>query len=177
MRRSGQAITLPQDGLDRSVVRARNEGQPRPGFEPDHFPVVAGIRDGLVIAVIEDRLVALDAGSGVQRWEVPVRGGGEHWPAVEGESVYVASVDDVIAVDAAAWTTRWRVPVDPAVSPPVRVGGRLYVATRSRLLALDAASGRPLWTSAKERIVNGPLATPASVVVATADGILLGFAP
>jgi hypothetical protein len=108
MRRSGQATTLPPDGPNRSVVRARNEGQQRPGFEPDHFPVVAG---------------------------------------------------------------------DPAVGPPVRVGGRLYVATRSRRLALDAASGRPLWTSAKERIVNGPLATPASVVVATADGIPLGFAP
>jgi outer membrane protein assembly factor BamB len=141
------------------------------------FPVVAGVRDGLVIAAIEDRLVALDAGSGVRRWEVPVSGRGEHWPVLDGDTVYMASVDDVIAVDAAAGTTRWRVPVDPAVGPSVRVGGRLYVATRSRLLALDASSGRPLWTSARLRIVNGPRATPGSVVVATADGTLLGFAP
>ena len=141
------------------------------------FPVVAGVRDGLVIAAIEDRLVALDAGSGVQRWQVPISGGGEHWPVLEGDTVYVESADDVIAVDAATGTKRWRVPVDPAVGPPVRVGGRLYVATRSRLLALDASSGRPLWTSARRRIVNGPLATPESVVVATADGTLLGFAP
>jgi outer membrane protein assembly factor BamB len=141
------------------------------------FPVVAGVRNGLVIAVIEDRLVALDAGSGVRRWEVRVSGGGEHWPVLEGDTVYVASVDDVIAVDAATGTTRWRVPLDPAVGPPVRVGGRLYLATRSRLLALDASSGRALWASARRRIVNGPLATPGSVVVATADGTLLGFAP
>ena len=141
------------------------------------FPVVAGVRDGLVIAAIEDRLVALDAGSGVRRWEVPVSGRGEHWPVLDGDTVYMASVDDVIAVDAAAGTTRWRVPVDPAVGPSVRIGGRLYVATRSRLLALDASSGRPLWTSARLRIVNGPRATPGSVVVATADGTLLGFAP
>jgi outer membrane protein assembly factor BamB len=141
------------------------------------FPVITGVRDGLVIAVIDDRLVALEAGSGVRRWEVPVGGGGEHRPVLEGGTVYVASARDVIAVDAATGTTHWRVPVDPAVGPPVRVGGRLYVATRSRLLALDASSGRPLWTSARWRIVNGPLAAPGSVVVATADGNLLGFAP
>ena len=141
------------------------------------FPVVAGVRDGLVIAVIEDRLAALDAGSGVRRWEVPVNGGGEHWPVLEGDTVYVASARDVTAVDAATGTTHWRVPVDPAVGPPVLVGGRLYVATRNRLLALDASSGRPLWTSARRRIVTGPLATPGSIVVATADGTLLGFAP
>jgi outer membrane protein assembly factor BamB len=141
------------------------------------FPVVAGVRNGLVIAVIEDRLATLDAGSGVRRWEVRVSGGGEHWPVLEGDTVYVASVDDVIAVDAATGTTRWRVPLDPAVGPPVQVGGRLYVATRNRLLALDASSGRALWASARRRIVNGPLATPGGVVVATADGTLLGFAP
>jgi outer membrane protein assembly factor BamB len=140
------------------------------------FPVVAGVRDGLVIAAIDDRLAALDAGSGVRRWEVPIGGGGEHWPVLEGDTVYVASAREVIAVDAATGTTRWRVPVDPAVGPPVQIGGRLYVATRSRLLALDASSGRPLWTSARWRIVNGPLATPGGVVVATADGTLLGFA-
>jgi outer membrane protein assembly factor BamB len=141
------------------------------------FPVVAGVRNGLVIAVIEDRLAALDAGRGVRRWEVPLGGGGERWPVLEGDTVYVASVEDVIAVDAATGTTRWRVPADPAVGSPVQVGGRLYVATRSRLLALDASSGRPLWTSTRWRIVNGPLATPGGVVVATADGTLLGFAP
>ena len=141
------------------------------------FPVIAGVRNGLVIAVIEDRLAALDAGSGVRRWEVPVNGGGEHWPVLEGDTVYVASADDVTAVDATAGTTRWRVPLDPAVGPPVPAGGRLYVATRNRLLALDASSGRSLWTSARSRIANGPLAPPDSVVVATADGTLLGFAP
>ena len=141
------------------------------------FPVIAGVRNGLVLAVLEDRLAALDAGSGVRRWEVPVRGGGEHWPVLEGDTVYVASADDVIAVDATAGTTRWRVPLDPAVGPPVPAGGRLYVATRNRLLALDASSGRSLWTSARSRIANGPLAPSDSVVVATADGTLLGFAP
>jgi eukaryotic-like serine/threonine-protein kinase len=141
------------------------------------FPVVAGVRDGLVIAAIDDRLAALDAGSGARRWEVPISGRGERWPVLDGDTVYVASADRVIAVDAAAGTARWRVPADPAVGPPIRLGGRLYVATRSRLLALDVSSGRPLWTSARGRIVNGPLATPDGVVVATADGTLLGFAP
>lgn len=138
------------------------------------FPVVAGVREGMVIAVIGDRLVALDAGGGIRRWDVPVSGRGEHWPVLEGATVYSASARDVIAVDATTGTTRWRVPVGPAVGPPVRIGERLYVATRSRLLALDA-SGSALWASARWRIVNGPLATPGSVVVAAADGTLLGF--
>lgn len=141
------------------------------------FPVVAGVREGMVIAVIGDRLVALDAGGGIRRWDVPVSGRGEHWPVLEGATVYSASARDVIAVDATTGTTRWRVPVGPAVGPPVRIGERLYVATRSRLLALDASSGRALWASARWRIVNGPLATPGSVVVAAADGTLLGFPP
>ena len=146
-------------------------------WRADGFPVVAGVRDGMVIAAIDDRLTALDAASGDRRWQVPISGGGEHWPVLEGDTVYVASADDMIAVDAATGTTRWQVPVDPAVGPPVQVGGRLYVATNSRLLALDASSGRPLWTSTRWKIVNGPLATPGGVVVATANGTLLGFAP
>jgi outer membrane protein assembly factor BamB len=140
-------------------------------------PVVAGVRDGLVITVFEDRLAALDASSGVRRWEIPVSGRREHWPVLDGDTVHVASADHMIAVDAATGTMRWQVPVGAAVGPPVQVGGRLYVATRSRLLALDPSSGRSLWTSTRWRIVNGPLATPSSVVVATADGTLLGFAP
>ena len=152
-------------------------GSGREVWRASGFPVIAGVRTGLVLAVIDDRLAALDAGSGVRRWQVPVRGGGEHWPVLEGDTVYVASAGDVTAVDAAAGTTRWRVPIEPTVGPPVRAGGRLYVATRNRLLALDASSGRSLWTSARSRIVKGPLAPPHSVVVATADGTLLGFAP
>jgi outer membrane protein assembly factor BamB len=140
------------------------------------FPVVAGVRDGLVIAAIEDRLAALDAGSGTRRWELPVRGGGERWPVLAGDTVYLASADEVLSVDAATGTVRWRVPAGPAVGPPVRVGQRLYVATRSRLLALDAATGQPVWTTSA-RIVHGPLATTGGVVVATTDGTLLGFAP
>jgi outer membrane protein assembly factor BamB len=159
------------------TLLALDAGSGREVWRERGFPVVAGVRDGMVIAVVEDRLEALDAGSGARRWQVPVGGGGEHWPLLEGDSVYVASADGVTAVDAATGTTRWRVPVGPAVGPPVTVGGRLYVATRSRLLALDASSGRPIWTSANRRIVNGPLATPGGVVVATADGALLGFAP
>jgi outer membrane protein assembly factor BamB len=157
-----------------SMLLALEAGSGREVWRERGFPVVAGVRDGTVIAVLGDRLVALDAASGVRRWEVPV-GGGEHRPVLAGATAYLASAREVVAVDAASGATRWRAPVGPAVGPPVRIGGRLYVATRSRLLALDASSGRPLWTSARSRIVNGPLATPGSVVVATADGTLLGF--
>jgi outer membrane protein assembly factor BamB len=141
------------------------------------FPLVAGVRDGLVLAALEDRLVALDAASGTRRWQLPIGGRGERWPVLDGASVYLASADEVLAVDAATGTRRWRLPAGPAVGPPVRVGQRLYVATRSRLLALDTATGRPVWTSPKARITHGPLATPGGVVVATTDGTLLGFAP
>jgi outer membrane protein assembly factor BamB len=142
------------------------------------FPGIAGVRAGLVIALIGDRLAAFDAGGGARRWQTTVgRGEGEQWAVLDGDAVLVAADGGLVAVDAATGAARWRAAVGDATGRPVAVGGRIYVATRDRLVALDRTFGREAWASASLRLATAPLATSGRVVVATRDGRLLGFAP
>jgi outer membrane protein assembly factor BamB len=142
------------------------------------FPLVAGVRDGLVIALVRgDRLVGFDAKTGARRWQTPVgRGESERWAVLHGDDVLVAGDGALVAVDAATGAARWRAAVGEAVGPPVAGGERVYVATQDRLVAVDRASGREAWASARVRPAAGPLVTSDRVVVATRDGSLLGFA-
>jgi len=142
------------------------------------FPVLAGVRDGLVIALVGDRLVGFDAAGGARRWQTPVgRGEGEQWAVLDGDAVLVASGGALVAVDVATGAARWRAPVGPAVGRPVAAGERVYVATRDRLVAVDRTSGRELWRSARLRPATAPVVTSGRVVVAAGDGTLRGFAP
>jgi outer membrane protein assembly factor BamB len=143
------------------------------------FSALAGIRDGLVIALAGgNRVVGLDARTGARRWQTPVgRGESEQWAVLHGDAVLVAGDGALVAVDAATGAARWRAAVGEAVGPPVAAGERVYVATRDRLVAVDRTSGRETWASARVRPAAGPLVTSDRVVVATRDGTLLGFAP
>ena len=141
------------------------------------FPVLAGIRAGRVIALINDRLIAFDAAGGARRWQTAVgTGAGEQWAVLDGDAVLVAG-GALVAVDADTGAARWRAAVGQAVGQPVAAGDRVYVATRDRLVAVDRTSGREVWASARLRPVTTPLVTSGRVVVATRDGTLLGFAP
>ena len=141
------------------------------------FPVVAGVRDRLLAALLDDRLVGFDTAGGARRWQTPVATGpGEQWAVLDGDAVLVAG-DGLVAVAAATGAARWRADVGPAAGPPVAARGRVYVATRDRLVAVDLASGREVWRSARVRPVTGPLVTSGRVMVPTGDGTLLGFAP
>jgi outer membrane protein assembly factor BamB len=142
------------------------------------FPVLAGVRAGLVIALIGDRLVGFDAATGARRWQTVVgTGAGEQWAVLDGDAVLAAAGGALVAVDTATGAARWRAAVGPAAGRPVTAGERVYLATRGRLVALDGASGRQVWTSARLRPVSAPVVTSGRVVVATRDGTLLAFAP
>jgi len=143
------------------------------------FPLIAGVRDGLVIALTEgNRLVGFDAKTGARRWQTPVgRGEGEQWAVLHGDDVLVAGDGALVAVDAGTGAARWRAAVGDAVGPPVAAGERVYVATQDRLVAVDRASGKEAWASARVQPAAGPLVTSDRVVVATRDGTLAGFAP
>ena len=56
------------------------------------LPLVAGVRDGLVIALVGgDRLVGFDARTGARRWQTPAgRGESERWAVLHGDDVLVA---------------------------------------------------------------------------------------
>jgi outer membrane protein assembly factor BamB len=142
------------------------------------FPVLAGVRDGLLIALIGDRLVGFDAAGGARRWQTPVLSGeGDQWPVLDGDAVLVAGGGGLMAVDAATGAARWRAAVGPAAGQPVAAGERAYLATRDRLVAVDRGSGREVWRSTRLRSATAPVVTSGRVVVATGDGTLLGFAP
>jgi outer membrane protein assembly factor BamB len=142
------------------------------------FPVLAGVRDGLLIALIGDQLVAFDAVGGARRWQTPVLSDrGEQWAVLDGDAVLVAGGGGVVAVDAATGAARWRAPVGPAAGPPAVAGQRVYLATRDRLVAVDRDSGREVWASTRVRLASAPVVASGRVVVATRDGTLLGFAP
>jgi outer membrane protein assembly factor BamB len=142
------------------------------------FPVVAGVRDGLLIALVGDRLIGFDAAGGTRRWQTPVATGpGDAWAVLDGDAVLVIAGGELMAVDAATGAARWRAAVGPAAAQPVAAGERVYVATQDRLVAVDRGSGREVWTSARLRPSTAPVVTSGRVVVATRDGALLGFAP
>ena len=141
------------------------------------FPVLAGVRDGLVIALLDDRVVGFDAADGARRWQTPVATGpGEQRAVLDGDAVLLAG-DGLVAVDAATGAARWRAAVGPAAGQPVAAGGRVYVATQDRLVAVDRGSGREVWSSAGLRPATAPVVASGRVVIATGDGTLLGFAP
>jgi outer membrane protein assembly factor BamB len=140
-------------------------------------PAIAGIRGGLVIALLDDRLVGFDAAGGARRWQATVgTGAGEQWAVLDGDAVLVAG-DGLVAVDAATGAARWRAAAGQAVGRPVAAGERVYVAAQSGLVAVDRTSGRVVWRSARLRPVTAPLVTSGRVVVVAGDGTLRGFAP
>jgi outer membrane protein assembly factor BamB len=142
------------------------------------FPVLAGVRAGLLIGLIGDQLVAFDAAGGARRWQTPILSHeGEQWPVLDGDDVFVAGGGGLVAVDATTGAARWRATVGPAVGQPVTVGERVYVATRDRLVAVDRASGREVWAGTRLRPASAPVVASGRVVVATSEGILVGFAP
>jgi outer membrane protein assembly factor BamB len=142
------------------------------------FPVLAGVRGGLVIALVVDRVVGFDAAGGARHWQTTVgSGAGEQWAVLDGDAVLVAADGALVAVDAATGAARWRAAVGQAAGRPVAAGERVYVATRDRLVAVDRTSGRELWHSARLRSATAPVVTSGRVVVAAGDGTLRGFAP
>jgi outer membrane protein assembly factor BamB len=145
--------------------------------DEEGFPLVTGVRAGLVIALIGDRLVGFDSATGARRWQTPVgSGAGEQWAVLDGDTV-LATGGGVVAVDAATGAARWRVATGDAAGRPVASGERVYVAARNRLVALDRATGGEAWTSARLRLATAPVVASGRVVTATRDGTLLGFAP
>lgn len=119
------------------------------------------VHEGVVYVGGFFKIIALDAVTGEQLWEVTVPSPLDHSVALAGDLLYVGLTDHrVVAVDLETQQFRWSYKTGgPIASSPIVAGGVVYVGSGdSSLYALDAASGKVLWT---EKIVGEVRSAPA----------------
>ena len=96
-----------------------------------------------------DKLYALDAQTGVKKWEFKTPDGGPDYssPIVSGGIVYIGAGGTLYAVDAASGTQKWA--AKPAggliFSSPVVAEGVAYLGIDKKLYAFDATTGTKKW--------------------------------
>jgi outer membrane protein assembly factor BamB len=142
----------------------------------------------------EGKLVAINAETGVQRWEVTLTGATQSGgfgcssgavpvavygsPALSGELVYVAGYNGkVYALNAESGALRWVYPregnMDPIVSGLVVVLDKLFFGCADgKVYALDAATGDLLWefaTESEDKIWSTPTLDGETLYVASLD--------
>jgi outer membrane protein assembly factor BamB len=121
------------------------------------------------VARADGRLVALDASTGEERWQVPVPGQLDEPPAIAGDRLYIGQRDGrVLALDAATGRVEWsRSPTQPFFirSAPLVADGLAWAVSEHSLVAYDAESGAVL---AESRFDDG--ANPVGAV-ATVDHV------
>ena len=133
----------------RTTARAVLNGSPAWTIELGAAIVLPPVADSARLYVVDEnyRIVALDAGTGIEVWTysapVPL------WsaPSVAGDMVYLTlRRGDVVALDAQTgmerWTTATRLQVFAA---PVIAAGLILVQGGGALAGLDATSGEELW--------------------------------
>jgi outer membrane protein assembly factor BamB len=141
------------------------------------LPQLVGATGGLVLAVVDDGLVALSVGDGRQRWRLPLAADRHRWVTLAAGRVYALAARLAMAVDPATGRALWGSMTGAAVGPPLAVGGRLYVSTTRGLEAQEAASGEIAWFGDWRQLSGAPVAAGGRVLVTTRDGDLLGYAP
>jgi outer membrane protein assembly factor BamB len=135
--------------------------------------LIAGVAHGLLLTVLGEDAVGLDARTGEERWRVPGGRGGPSSRAIrQGDVLYVLTESSTLAVDLPSGGLRWRMEIG-CQQIPVLADGVLYVPG-GRLVALDAGSGTPLWKADVPAQRGGTAqASTAHVVITTADGSLV----
>ena len=119
------------------------------------------VHEGVVYVGGFFKIIALEASTGRQLWEVTVPSPLDHSVALAGDLLYVGLTDHrVVAVDLETRQFRWSYKTEgPIASSPIVADGVVYVGSGdSSLYALDAASGKVLWN---EKIVGEVRSAPA----------------
>jgi outer membrane protein assembly factor BamB len=129
-------------------------------------------------------LVALDAGTGAERWRVALPPT-ESSPLVADGLVWIGDWSGAVtAFDARTGCRRWTFHADGAVkSSPTLAGERLFVATYGgRLYALDPATGAELWHASVQqrlfsrgRFYSTPAAAHGRVFLGATDGKVYAY--
>ncbi len=173
--------TLPRYDLSNSgyvpiATAARIKGQVKWLFQATAaFGAAPAVHENTIYAATGDnRVVALDLGTGSLRWEARTTGPVDASPVVAGDLVYVGLRDSrVLALDRWTGDLRWEFKTrNPIVAGGVVAEGVFYQGSGDgNLYALDAATGALLWQfTTGAWIVTPPALTQDGVIVVGRDG-------
>jgi outer membrane protein assembly factor BamB len=118
--------------------------------------------DTLFVSTMGNDLVALDAGTGKQKWRFKT--GGPIFSAckVDSGTVYFGSADHfVYALDAATGALKWKAQTDGAVlaGPNLACGIVCIGSTDTKIYGIDAATGSIIWTVPGQNMFQSQTAT------------------
>ena len=121
-----------------------------PGRAPyDRLASAAAVANGVVyVGSADNRLYAVDAESGREKWSFQTQGAVRSTPAIADGRIFFGSYDHyVYAVEAETGALLWKHDaIEPVVSSPLAANGAVYVGSRSSdFFAFDAATGRVNW--------------------------------
>jgi outer membrane protein assembly factor BamB len=101
----------------------------------------------VIVGTADNNVVALDSGSGTQRWSFPV--GHSVWgqPVISGETIFLTSLDRSVYALTITGEQIWKQTIDGAIAArPLVADGTVYVSSfDSRVYAFDAVTGDERW--------------------------------
>ena len=111
------------------------------------------VANGVVCIGGDSKIIGLDAGTGLPKWETPTKGFFQSKAATDGGSFYLAGSDSrLYALDALTGKVRWSkspgksASASPLVASPCVSDGRVYVCTKENALySLNALNGDIIW--------------------------------
>jgi eukaryotic-like serine/threonine-protein kinase len=144
-------------GLGGFIAIDANTGATKWKFKADDIFYFSSptISNGIVyMGSWDKKLYALDAATGVKKWEYLTSGKVDNSPIVSNGIVYFGNGDSKFyAVDATTGVKKWEAMTEISIidSSPVVFNGLVYVAVERKVLAFDAATGTKKWEYATGR--------------------------
>lgn len=147
----------------RDVVLPADDARDVPSPSPS-APVSPAIAAGATTRCAgDDQIASFDC----PRWQVAARDVTAQ-PAIDGDTVFVGTVDQLVALDATTGQLRWSVDLDgPVLHPPAIGPADVYVVdARGHLTAIDRTTGETAWSVHAHSLV-APVLAERTIALAT----------
>jgi len=136
--------------------------------------------DTLYVAGLDQRVRALDPGSGAERWSARLGGAVAGEFVLDGDTMYVGAFDRrLYALNAGTGEERWSIRGDGWFwARPLVTTETIYAATvEGTVFAIDPLNGAERWSvsTAETQVRSGPVIAGGSLVVVSRKGDLVGL--